>query len=100
MWILILTTTGVHAQEAPLFTKLPADQTGITFKNVIEESPTANVLTYEYFYNGGGVAVGDINNDGLDDIYFTANMRPNVLYLNEGNFKFRDITAPAGVACE
>lgn len=99
-WILLLAGTGLHAQEAALFTKLPADQTGVTFKNTIEESPTANVLTYEYFYNGGGVAVGDINNDGLDDIYFTANMRPNTLYLNEGNFKFRDITAQAGVSCD
>src|SRR5690606_644139 len=100
VWILVLTVTGLHAQETALFTKLPANETGITFKNILDESPTANVLTYEYFYNGGGVAVGDINNDGLDDIYFTANMRPNVRYLNEGNFKFRHITAQAGVACE
>ena len=98
--ILFLVSTGLHAQETTLFTQLPADQTGITFKNILDESPTANVLTYEYFYNGGGVAVGDINNDGLDDIYFTANMRSNSLFLNEGNFKFRDITAKAGVSCD
>ncbi len=53
---------------------------------------------YEYFYNGGGVAVGDINGDGLQDLYFTANMAPNRLYLNKGNMQFTDITAAAGVA--
>ncbi len=64
------------------------------------ESPAANVLTYEYFYNGGGVAIGDINNDGLEDIYFTGNMKPNALYLNQGNFKFKEIASSARVDCK
>ena len=89
----------LFAQEKPLFESLSPSKTGITFKNMLKETPTSNVLTYEYFFNGGGSAVGDINNDGLDDIYFTANMNSNKLYLNQGNFKFSDITKTAGVAC-
>ena len=87
------------AQEKALFESLPSAKTGVTFKNMLKETPTSNVLTYEYFFNGGGAAIGDVNNDGLDDIYFTANMTPNKLYLNQGNFKFNDITKSAGVAC-
>lgn len=83
----------------PLFEKLAPQKTGVTFKNKLDESPTSNVLTYEYFYNGGGVASGDINNDGLEDLYFTGNMKPNALYLNLGNFKFKEIATPAGVSC-
>lgn len=82
-----------------LFELLTPKATGITFSNDLVESPASNVLTYEYFYNGGGVAVGDFNNDGLDDIYLTANMKPNALYINEGGLKFREIAAEAGVAC-
>ncbi len=107
MWnrvILILAIYSIGnqgiAQSVNLFESLPASSTGITFKNVLDETPTSNVLTYEYFYNGGGVAVGDINNDGLEDIYFSANMKPNVLYLNQGNMKFKDITLSAGVSAE
>ncbi len=96
---LIFQENVLVAQQVPLFDQLPASKTGITFKNILKETPTSNVLTYEYFYNGGGSAVGDINNDGLDDIYFTANMGANKLYLNQGNFKFNDITKAAGVAC-
>jgi enediyne biosynthesis protein E4 len=81
----------------PLFTLLPASQTGISFSNTLTEALNTNVLMYEYFYNGGGVATGDINNDGLPDIYFSANMSPNKLYLNKGNMQFEDITLPAGV---
>ena len=84
--------------EPPLFTSLSPDKTHIDFQNIINEGLNTNVLMYEYFYNGGGVAVGDINNDGLDDIYFTSNMQSNHLYLNKGNMVFEDITIPAGVA--
>ncbi|MCH7528443.1 MAG: CRTAC1 family protein, partial [Candidatus Marinimicrobia bacterium] len=83
--------------EPPLFKKLTPRQTGITFENTLEEGALFNGINYLYFYDGGGVAVGDINNDGLADIYFTANMHPNGLYLNKGNFKFEDITGTAGV---
>jgi hypothetical protein len=79
------------------FEKLPGRKTGVKFQNKLTESQQSNILTYEYFYNGGGVAVGDINNDGLDDLFFTGNMSSNKLYLNQGNFKFKDIGQSAGV---
>ena len=81
-----------------LFSLLALDKTHVDFQNNITEGLNTNVLMYEYFYNGGGVAVGDINNDGLDDIYFTSNMESNRLYLNKGNMTFEDITVSAGVA--
>ncbi len=82
-----------------LFSRLPASQTHIDFENKLTERPDLGILNYIYYYNGGGVAVGDINNDGLPDIYFTANSKGhNKLYLNKGNFQFEDITAKAGVA--
>jgi hypothetical protein len=83
--------------EKPLFTRLPPDDSGITFENKIEESPEINILSYEYTYNGGGVAAGDFNNDGKCDLYFTGNTVSNKLYLNQGNLKFKDITEKAKV---
>jgi enediyne biosynthesis protein E4 len=83
-----------------LFTKLGPDDTGIDFINENHETEKTNILSYEYYYNGGGVALGDINNDGLTDIYFTSNIFPNKLYLNKGNFEFEDITPSSGTACE
>src|SRR6185295_5533306 len=86
-------------EEENIFKQLPASQTGIAFSNQLEEKPLFNILYYLYYYNGGGVATGDINNDGLPDIYFTANSKGhNKLYLNKGNFEFEDITEKAGVA--
>ncbi len=81
-------------QEAsdPLFQKLDANQTGLTFKNELNPTPEFNILKYLYYYNGGGVACGDFNGDSLPDIYFTANQGLNRLYLNQGDLKFRDIT--------
>ena len=84
--------------EAQLnFTLLAEEETGVYFQNRLVESPQINVLTYQYFHNGGGVSIGDINNDGLVDIYFTSNMEPNMLYLNQGDFKFKNISATAKV---
>jgi enediyne biosynthesis protein E4 len=80
-----------------LFISLPGEQTGISFVNEIADAPDFNVFRYRNFYNGGGVAIGDINNDDLPDIFFTANMKKNRLYLNKGNFRFEDITDKAGV---
>ena len=98
LWVLIV--QSAFSQETPLFEAQASSKTGIRFKNTLTETPKWNVLTYEYFYNGGGVAIGDINNDGLDDIYFTGNMKPNALYLNQGNLVFKDISESAGVSCD
>jgi len=84
-------------KENTLFTLLPKEETGIDFINVIKNQPDFNIFKYRNFYNGGGVAIGDINNDGLDDIFLTANMGKNKLYLNKGDFTFEDISAKAGV---
>jgi len=81
-----------------LFTSLSKSQTGLDFRNILEESEDLNVLNYTYFYNGGGVAVGDVNNDGLTDVLFTGNMVKNRLFINKGKMSFEDITQTAGVA--
>ncbi len=80
-----------------LFTMLQPEITGLDFVNSVRDGEHFNVLTYRNFYNGGGVAIGDINNDGLSDVYMTANMGPNKLYLNLGEMQFKDITGSAGV---
>ncbi len=80
-----------------LFTELSESETGINFQNTLFEDGPLNVANYIYFYNGGGVAIGDINNDGLQDVLFTGNMVRNRLFLNKGNFEFEDITKKAGV---
>ncbi len=83
-----------------LFKRLPSSQTGITFNNVIKENDSINPIDLEFLYNGGGVAVGDFNNDGLPDLYFTASTTSNKLYINKGNLKFEDVTDKAGVSGE
>lgn len=95
---LVITGQGCADNDSHQFTLLSGSRTGIHFKNIVKESGAANVLNYAYFYNGGGVAIGDINNDGLPDILFTGNMVANRLYLNKGNFKFEDITEKSGIA--
>ena len=86
-----------NEKDKPLFTEMSETYTGINFKNTLFEDGPLNVANYIYFYNGGGVAIGDINNDGLQDILFTGNMVRNRLYLNKGNFKFEDITERSGI---
>ena len=95
--VFIFILHGCNQKQEKLFTDI-TDKTGIDFTNTINETDELNVLNFEYMYNGGGVAVGDVNNDGLPDLYFTGNQVPNKLYLNKGNFKFEDITEKAGVA--
>jgi len=87
----------VEKAEPKLFKQLRSDSTNINFINQLEYDDQFNIFTYRNFYNGCGVALGDINNDGLVDIFFTANMLPNRLYLNRGNFKFEDITEKSGI---
>ncbi|MDQ3681832.1 MAG: VCBS repeat-containing protein, partial [Bacteroidota bacterium] len=96
-WI-VLATTACKESASTLFVEKKSQQTGVDFENKMEENESFNIMTYEYLYNGAGVAVGDVNNDGLADIYFTGNMVPNKLFINKGNFKFEDITSKAGVA--
>ena len=79
------------------FQLIPSKESGITFSNDLTYTDEFNVYKYRNFYNGGGVAVGDINNDGLVDVYFSANQKSNELYLNQGNFKFLNVTELAGV---
>lgn len=91
------TEGSTQETTTPIFNQLSSEKSGITFSNTLHEDSVINYFTYPYIYMGGGVAVGDINNDGLSDIYFTANMEENKLYLNRGDLKFEDITATAGV---
>ena len=79
------------------FKNLSASQTGIDFENAITESDSLNLLVHEYAYMGGGVGIGDFDNDGLQDIFFSANQQSSKLYHNKGKLKFEDITKQAGV---
>lgn len=100
--ILLLTLYGCSSKSDTLFEKLEAENTNIHFVNKIEETEKDNVLNYEYFYNGGGVAAADFNNDGLIDLYFTANQGEDKIYINksaadEQSIKFEDVTETSGI---
>ena len=97
-FLLLLFVFGCGNKEGELFYNPSPEETGITFVNTLKESDDLNILDYLYFYNGGGVAIGDINNDDLPDIYLSGNQVKNTLYINKGNLKFEDITEQAGVA--
>ncbi|MGH7663806.1 MAG: VCBS repeat-containing protein [Gemmatimonadaceae bacterium] len=94
-----LALTGCNRAEgsAPLFELLAPEATGVDFANELPEDPDFNILNYLYYYNGGGVAAGDIDGDGLQDLYFTSNLDSDRLYLNRGDFRFEDVTEKAGV---
>jgi len=101
LMILFLTSCKYGGKEADrLFSLLPPSVTNIDFNNQLTENEEFNIIEYLYFNNGAGVAAGDINNDGLIDLYFTSNQKSNKLYLNKGNLTFEDITDAAGVAGE
>jgi hypothetical protein len=96
--VLLLAGCQPKPRTPPLFELLAPTATGITFVNRLPDDTAFNILNYLYYYNGAGVAVGDVNNDGLPDLYFTSNLGPNHLYLNKGNYRFDDVTLRAGVA--
>ncbi len=95
--LLLTLILGCDKNKGDVFQKRTAEETGISFSNDLNESDDLNILDYLYFYNGGGVAVGDINNDELPDIFLSGNQVSNTLYLNKGNLVFEDITEKAGV---
>jgi len=99
LYVYLFTVISAWPQKSTtLFTLLPPSQTGIDFKNILTESDSLNILNQANIYYGGGVGMGDFNNDGLMDIYFAANMVSNKLYLNKGSMQFTDITNAAGVS--
>jgi len=91
------TSESEQTVASPLFTLLSPEKTNVSFNNTLTETPYANIVSYPYFYNGGGVAIGDLNKDGLQDIYFSGNLVANRLYLNKGQMKFEEISASARV---
>jgi len=97
-FFVVITLITSCKSDDKLFTSLSKNETGLNFRNILKETPDLNVLNYAYFYNGGGVAVGDVNNDGLIDVLFTGNMVKNRLFINKGNLNFEDITKTSGVA--
>lgn len=95
-----LVTESKDSEKVQLFKRLPTEQTGIDFNNKITENINVNFFVYDAVYQGSGLAIGDVNNDGLDDVFFSGNMVAEKLYLNEGQLKFKDITATAGIALQ
>lgn len=100
LFFLFLVMSSCSQEKESLFTRMPAGHTGIDFENRLEDTPELNILNYLYFYDGGGVALGDINNDGFVDIFLTGNETADRLYLNQGDFRFEDITSRAGIAAD
>ncbi|SFA87165.1 VCBS repeat-containing protein [Algoriphagus aquimarinus] len=96
--VLAFSCSEKKAETPTLFQSIDPASSGISFRNDLPFDEEFNIFTYRNFYNGGGVALGDVNNDGLLDIYLTANLGPNKLYLNKGDFKFEDVTDLSGTA--
>lgn len=97
IFCVLLLLSQCEKKPNTLFELKNADNTGIFFNNLVEETDSFNILSYEYIYNGGGVAIADFNNDKKQDIFFSGNQVPNKLYLNAGNFKFKDVSDKANV---
>jgi hypothetical protein len=97
-FIITSCSTESDVSNYKLFNQLPVAETGIDFENILVENDSLNYFSYSYLYMGGGISAGDVNNDGLIDLYFTGNMVSNKLYLNKGGLKFEDISEKAGVA--
>lgn len=94
----LLAEVNITEESGPtLFERIPTDHSNLTFNNLFKEDSKINFYTYQYLYNGGGVAIGDVNNDGLNDIYFTGTVAPDKLYLNQGEMRFKDVTKSAGL---
>mgnify|MGYP006152975981 FL=1 len=96
-FLTILTLFCFSCNEKKLFIQLDSSQTNILFNNLISENDSMNILDYEYLYNGGGVAISDFNDDGLEDIFFSGNMVSNKLYLNKGSWSFDDVSIESGI---
>lgn len=100
LWLGFLTSCTINNKNSKtddVFIKIESSTSGLNFSNDITSSESFNIFSYRNFYNGGGVALGDVNGDGLIDVFLTANMGENKLYMNKGNFKFEDITVKSGV---
>ncbi|WP_405415874.1 VCBS repeat-containing protein [Maribacter sp. Asnod1-A12] len=96
--LVLITLSSCSKTDTKLFSKINSDYTGITFNNKIVETDSFNILTSEYIFNGGGVAIGDFNNDEKPDLFFTGNQVSNKLYLNKGDLKFDDVTEISGTS--
>jgi hypothetical protein len=97
--VVFIALSSCHNSDVknPLFSLQSNDELGVNFINQLVDKDQTNVFTFRNYYNGGGVAIGDVNNDGLNDVYLTSNQGGNKLYLNKGNWKFDDVTDKAGV---
>ncbi len=95
--LLFVQLTWAQNADKTLFVLKSPDQTGVTFNNRVEDTREANLLIYESFYVGAGVAIGDLNNDGLQDIYFSGNQVGDQLYVNRGDWRFEEVSEKAGV---
>lgn len=98
--LILVAFVSCKEKKQPLFIEIKSEQSGITFNNAIKEDQMLNMINYQYLYNGGGVGIGDFNNDSLPDIYFTSSIQSSRLYLNRGQMKFEDVTDKANAGGE